>query len=130
MKACAQCAEDFEDAVLVFSSSGEVCPDCSEALEAPAKARLSPAAIVGLGAGFLPFVFSFRTSQSTTVNGQVVSSSSLGYVALLGGGIALLAGVVALLGASKATDKKKAMAVAGAVLLLGALQLARGFGLF
>ncbi|NOY91477.1 MAG: hypothetical protein GXP55_09725 [Deltaproteobacteria bacterium] len=59
-----------------------------------------------------------------------MSSSSLGYVALLGGGIALLAGVVALLGASKATDKKKAMAVAGAVLLLGALQLARGFGLF
>jgi hypothetical protein len=86
--------------------------------------------MVGLGAGLLPFIISIRSSQSTTVNGQVVSSSSLDYVALLGGGVALLAGAVALLSASKVADKKRPMAVAAAVLLLGAFQLVRGFGLF
>jgi len=59
-----------------------------------------------------------------------VDSSTIGYVALAGGGVAVLAGVVALLAARTAPDKKRPMMFAAGVLLLGAVQLARGFGLF
>ncbi len=132
MKTCARCSAEFADAQLVFSAEGEVCPPCAATLDAgaaSAPARLGPVAIVGLVAGLAPFALSVRSSQTTTVNGQVVASSSIDYIAQIGGGIALLAGLVALVAASRAAEKKRPAAIAGAVLLLGALQLARGFGL-
>ena len=90
--------------------------------------------IVGALAALAPFFFHFTTSSSNTVtlNDQVVTQSvtSLDYVAMVGGAIALVMALVgvARLGATPKSMKMKRLIASGAIALVGALQLARGFG--
>lgn len=85
--------------------------------------------IGGVGAA-LPFFIHYSASSSTTVNGVVTSSSFIDYVALAGGGIAVLFGIVslALLGKTAPTKKSLRAALGGGLLLVGVFQLLRGLG--
>lgn len=82
---------------------------------------------VAIAAGVVPFFFS--VGSTSTVNGQVVSH--IDYVAIGGGGIALLLGIAGLVGALKASDpgRQKRMGLAVLALLLGLYHLATGTGL-
>ena len=91
---------------------------------------LGPAAIVGLVAGAVPFFIHLGTSSTVVVNGEVVESTSTDYVALGGGGVAIIAGIAAILTAKNAgANKPKAMMVGAGVIALGVFQLLRGAGI-
>ena len=124
MATCAMCGGDFSEARLVHSENGLVCESC-EAESAPVDG-FSPPVIGGLVAGVVPFFLSITTSSEKTVNGEIVEQSFMDYVALGGGGLAIVFGAVALKAAMGSSPK--AMAPAVAALGLGVYQLLRGFG--
>jgi len=84
--------------------------------------------IGGLVSGVLPFFLSTTTVE--TVNGVVTSYRDT--AAIGGGGFASLIGLVGLVLALRGTGQGRGVAIglALASLALGALQLARGFGVF
>ena len=91
---------------------------------------MSPFSIIGLVAGLVPFILSLHSSSSYAINSEVVHSTHLDYVAVPGGGLALLLAAVAMVAglrdeaAGKGIRALVALAVAG----LGIYQLLRGFG--
>jgi hypothetical protein len=90
--------------------------------------------IVGALAALAPFFFHVTesSSNSVTINDQVVASTitSFDYVAMVGGAIALVMALVGFvrLGATPKSNKTKRLIASAAIALVGALQLARGFG--
>lgn len=84
----------------------------------------------------IPFFFSVRTSSNTMINGEVIAASSLDYVALVCGALALLTGGVELYqqqrpspGFEAPEDAKRPLPwMALAALLLGGFQVVRGLG--
>jgi len=87
--------------------------------------------VVGWLIGIVPFFIRFGTHRSTSVNGQVVSSSSIEYVALSAGAVVVVIGVIALVAAFRQDDRRLArIALAASVLLLGVFHLVRGVGIF
>lgn len=81
----------------------------------------------GLAAALIPFVCHANSTQ--TVNGVV--TSYIDYVALAGGGLAVLIGPFVLLRGMRATQRKgMTMAVGGLTVAIGLLQIALGLGLF
>ena len=87
--------------------------------------------IIGGVAGAIPFFVHVSSSSSTTVNGQVTSFVYRDWVAVGCGVVAVLFGLVTLVAARKEELQRSLAFAAGAgVLLLGGLQIARGFGVF
>jgi hypothetical protein len=85
--------------------------------------------VIGLVASLVPFVMSSSTSSSVTINGQVVESTYRDNIAIAGGAVALVCGVLAAVAERKpSVVRSKRLAMAVGVILLGAYQLARGFG--
>lgn len=82
---------------------------------------------VALAAAMVPFVCHY--AETRTVNGVVVSY--IDYVAITAGLIAIPLGLWGLFKARSATERRGvSLALAGAAVVLGAVQLALGFGLF
>ena len=123
-KPCAACGAETSAGSLVMSSCGEICPNCQLAEDSESAQGIPPLAIAALAAGVIPFGVSLSSSSTTTVNGQVTSSSYFDPVAVACGVLALVLGAVAI----KSSSNTKARAAAAVALLLGAVQLLRGFG--
>jgi hypothetical protein len=87
-----------------------------------------PLAAVVLGA--VPMIFTVSSSSSETVNGVVVASSHIDYVAAGAGPVAALLGIVGAVGAARAGGEHKGLRLAacGAAVLLGVYAALRGFG--
>jgi hypothetical protein len=119
----------MNELALVMSDKGEICEECEleEIQQGRIKALTAPG-IAGLVAGALPFFFNFSTSNSQTINGQVVESSHFDFVAVPCGALALLLSVVVGLTAL-GKGKAKRLPVAAGVLILGLVQLVRGLGI-
>ena len=88
------------------------------------------AAIAGGIAGLIPFVISSASTSSVTENGKVVSFSYHDNIAIIAGVVAVLCGIVAAATATKNKSGSTRLAIGIAVLVLGAFQIARGFGVF
>ena len=91
---------------------------------------MSTFSIIGLVAGIVPFFLSFHSSTSQSINGEVLHSTYVDYVAVPGGALALLMGVVALVDGlrNQAAGKGIRAGIAVAIAGLGIFQLLRGFG--
>jgi hypothetical protein len=81
-------------------------------------------------AGIAPFFLSASVASTETVNGEVVSSSYTDFVAIVGGAIAvvLALSVVGLFAKTADADKTKRYVGFVVLLVLGAFQVLRGFG--
>ena len=92
----------------------------------------SPIEIAGVAAALLPFVCSFNTSSSRTVNGVIVEESSTDFVAIGAGAVAIALGlyiITTLLPQTAAEDRLKRLAVVALMLAVGVYQvLVRGLG--
>src|SRR6266571_5130092 len=97
-------------------------------LRIPAKFP-GPIELLGGVAGLLPFVISFSSTHSTSVNGVVTNLVYRDWVAFGGGAVAALCGVVALLALRRPGKKGVRAAAAVGLLALGGVQVARGLGL-
>lgn len=133
MPNCTDCGRLYPDRELKLLAAGAMCFECAtNAGAAPARSTL-PLSGVGIAAAVaaaLPFFGHYTTSSSVTENGEVVASTYRDYVALTGGGFAVLLGAVALLGALKSTDRRNLrLGVVGGIVALGVLQLLRGLGM-
>jgi len=87
--------------------------------------------IAGIVLAALPFVCSFSSSSTRTVNGRVVEESNFDVVAAVAGAVAIGIGVfiVTYLARTHADDRLKRMGVIAGVILVGAFQLlVRGLG--
>jgi len=88
--------------------------------------------IAGVAAALLPFICTFSTSSSRTVNGVVVEESSTDFAAIVLGAVAIALGVVVLatlLGKTEESDRIKRLGAVGIMFVVGAFQLAvRGLG--
>lgn len=84
--------------------------------------------IAGIVAAAAPFICTFSTTS--TVNGQVVSSTDYAGIAL--GIVAILIGLstIRLWATTAPADLMKRRALTVGIIALGAFQLARGLGLF
>jgi hypothetical protein len=92
----------------------------------------SPLDIGGLALAVLPFICSFGSSSTTTVNGQVVEESSIDLFDILGGGGAVLLGLyiaATLLSQTSEADRPKRIALIVGVILLGVYHVATGLDL-
>jgi hypothetical protein len=87
--------------------------------------------IGGALAGLAPFAIHFSTSSVATVNGRVVSSSYLDYVAIVGGALAALAGLATIRAIRRTIPAQRTARLVTilALLGLGAFQILRGVGL-
>lgn len=139
---CANCGIDAPESELYYSEQGKICGSCQVELETDFATNsesvfVNPLSITGAIAGFLPFVFNLTSaserSAQVVIDGQVVQDTAdelvLNYTALGGGGIALIVGVILGVQALGADDHpKQRWGVAGVILVLGVIQLLRGFG--
>lgn len=118
--------------VLYTADARLVCPNCYyKAALAPASGRGSGSAgLVTAGGlvGLVPFLFHVTESSTVIVNGETVSATSRDYIALACGVVALVLGAIAAAGGVRAKASTGRMALRIAVIALGALQIARGFG--
>ncbi|MBM4360778.1 MAG: hypothetical protein FJ096_21940 [Deltaproteobacteria bacterium] len=95
---------------------------------APSRKRIHFVDILGLGAGILPFFLSFSSMKSVsatvTVDGKVVETveqaSHVDYIALGGGGLALLCGLAGLTLVRRARSKGERVALTVGTVALGA----------
>jgi hypothetical protein len=88
-------------------------------------------AIAGGAVGGFGFVFKMSTSKSTTVNAQLTSFEYRDWFSIACGVVAIVLGIITLSAARKEQLRRAlAFAAGNGVILLGGLQLARGFGVF
>jgi hypothetical protein len=85
-------------------------------------------AVAGLVAGLVPFVLSASSSHTVSVNGVVTVASYRDMVAIVGGAVAIICALIALVATRKSQIGSR-YAFPALVLVLGAYQLPRGFGL-
>lgn len=89
---------------------------------------------LGLVAGLVPFVLSFSTTTSTSSTTSADGGFSMGttttkhmdYVALGGGGIAILCALIGLAFIGKVKSRGARLGIFAALVALGVLQIARG----
>jgi len=130
--ACSACGQAVAGGDVLYTQNAEiVCPRCfaRDDLVATAARRDHRGLGAGLAIGVIPFAFHVSWSSSTTVNGEVTSYTSRDAVALVCGALALLIALFAAPGALRGKARRR-RALCGAVLALGAFQLAQGFGAF
>ena len=108
--------------------SNELDPDLR-----PRKPTIHFVDIVGLLAGAVPFALSYSkttSSYSSTAGGGLevgtVTTSHMDYVALGGGGLAILCAFVGLLMIGRMASRPLRFAVFAVLLALGGLQIIRG----
>jgi hypothetical protein len=86
--------------------------------------------ILGLIAGIIPFFVFIGSSSTSSVNGQVVSQSSLNLVAIIGGVIAVGMAFVGFRSLSeRGGNRNLYLALFAVLLVLGVFQVVRGIGL-
>lgn len=133
MPNCTDCGRLYPDLELKKLAAGVLCLECATNAGAAPAASTLPLSGVGIAAAVaaaLPFFGHYTTSSSVTENGEVVASTYRDYVALAGGGLAVLLGAVAVLGALKATDRRNLrLGLVGGIVALGLLQVLRGSGM-
>jgi len=132
MAACAKCGKAVENEAF----SGVFCQSCFEAeqsADAAARGGFLSKVPLSIAVAIVPFFVKFGSSStsSTMVNGQVVaqSSHSINYVAIALGPLAIVLGIAAIVSARKgpAETRLRTFILSGVGILLGALQLVRGF---
>lgn len=88
--------------------------------------------IGGIVAALLPFICTFSTSSTRTVNGRVVEETSTDYVAIVAGLIAIGIGIsifTTLFPRTDEYDRMKRLALIVGIIAVGAFQLlVRGIG--
>lgn len=127
---CAGCETDVAESEGFQSERGLLCASCNLDDElAPSGSGLPTPGIVGLVAGAAPFFAQMRSASTVTVNGRVVESSSLDFIALGGGGVAVACGLLVFATSRGLPDAARRMAIAAACVGLGAFQLLRGLGM-
>jgi hypothetical protein len=121
MQACAACGKEVDGSDLFMSAKGEVCAECNLDDEIQSRGMmLGSLTIVALIAAVLPF---FLTVWVTS-GGQTIS-----YIAVGGGGVAVLVGAAAIATAPKSGKARSRNLMASlAAVVLGAFHLLRGFG--
>ncbi|HEX7702970.1 MAG TPA: hypothetical protein VF403_19665 [Kofleriaceae bacterium] len=75
-------------------------------------------------------MISTASTSSVTENGKIVSFSYRDNIAIIAGVVAILCGIVAAATAAKNKSGSTRLAIGIAVIVLGAFQIARGFGVF
>ena len=86
--------------------------------------------IIGLIAGIIPFFIFIGSSSTSSVNGQVVSHSSLNLVAILGGVVAIIMAFIGFRSLSgRDGNRNLYLGLLAALLVLGVFQVVRGIGL-
>lgn len=132
METCSGCGAQIQGGDVLYTPAAKiVCPACfDKAAGDSSSGRSSVTGLVaaGLGAGIIPFFMSVTSSSSTSVNGQIVSSSSRDYIALVFGVAAAMFGAIAAAGAVRSKLGTTALAIRFAVIGLGGYQIAHGFG--
>ena len=88
--------------------------------------------IAGIVIAALPFLCSFSTTSSSSINGQVTSFQQTDFVAIGAGIIAILIGLstTRLWSQTSPDDLMKRRIVSVVILALGAFQVLRGLGIF
>lgn len=131
MDACLDCGAPVETPEL----SQVVCSNCHSKSHGGVDSTLpvDPVAGVGLGFAALPFVFSVRATESSSISGpgfEAVSSHTTDYVALGCGALAAIFAVVALLRAfgMRGGQRNVRLATAAVLFVLASFQFARGAG--
>jgi hypothetical protein len=77
--------------------------------------------IAGIVAAVLPFICNFSTSSKTTVNGKVVEETSINYVAILAGLVAIgIAATILVTLFPKTADNDRLKRI-GALVVIGAI---------
>ena len=127
--ACSSCATPVAEQALLYDAQArpvcQACFDRAPPVSSGAGSRMG-AGIAGLVCGAIPFGVSFATTSSTTMNGEVTSFVYRDWLAVVLGGLAIACGAVAVVGKRDA----RSVGIAALAIALGALQVARGFGLF
>jgi hypothetical protein len=120
--------------VLYAPDGRVVCGACFAKLDPAAGAAGPPwrgFAIAGGIAGAIPFAIHMATTSMTTMNGEVTSFVYRDWIAVACGVIAITLGAITI-GAARKEQLRRGLAFAAGIgiALLGALQIARGFGVF
>ncbi len=92
--------------------------------------RFSQSEILGVILGILPFFISFSSRSTSTVNGQVVSSS---YFDIFAVGCGIICVILAFASARSRlpklkTDRWVSIGIVAVILILGVVQILRGIG--
>ncbi|MCC6526964.1 MAG: hypothetical protein IT373_30230 [Polyangiaceae bacterium] len=130
MATCAKCGTEIDAARALLSPQGMVCEQChyAEASSAGGGTYGKGAGGLGVVLGVVPFFLHYGSVQTTTVNG-VTTVSGQDFVALGGGGGALLLGLVGVVAGLRAKSMPT-VGIAAAALALGVVQLLRGLLIF
>ena len=130
MKACEQCGTEVSESEMYISGDGEICASCQLDSEIfyrrPALSSVTLTALVG---GFAPFFMTWHYSSASTFNGVVTSYTYVDYIALTGGPIAIVAGLMGMITGIKASNKLQGIGIPFLAVLLGVVQIFRGFGM-
>jgi len=132
---CSVCGVAVSGASVLYAPDGRiVCPACSSKLGPPLDASKPPwrmFAIAGVVVAAAPFAVHMSTSSSTTFNGEVTSFIYRDWIAIICGVVAVMLGGIAVIVARR-EQLRRALAIAAGVgvAALGAIQIARGFGVF
>lgn len=132
---CSVCGVAVTGASILYTPDGRiVCPACFSKVPMPVdvgKPQWKIFAAAGGVAGVIPFAVHMSSSSSTTVNGHVTSFVYRDWVAVVCGVVAIMLGIIATAAARKEQLQRGLAFAAGiGVVLLGGVQIARGFGVF
>jgi hypothetical protein len=133
MQTCQMCGKAIMgDEVMYTTDAKVVCPGCFDTADVAVAATRSSGAsgllAGGAIAGLIPLFVHISESSTVMVNGEVVNATTRDYLALACGVVAALIGGIAAAGAVRSKAGGRALAIALAVVALGAYQIAHGFG--
>jgi hypothetical protein len=121
------------DQVQYTSDARVVCDACADRVElvcATERARPKGYAIAALLIALVPFGLSFSEASWSSANGVVTSYTYRDWFAIVGGTTAAVLGAFHLYLAWRSRAPRSSFLLGVAALALGAVQLARGFGMF
>lgn len=129
MQPCDSCLNEFLPEELSAFQGEKLCASClAEKRASPVKkVLLSPLGIAAALAAVVPFGMHATSVSSVTENGVLVSEHYRDFVAIAGGGLAMVLGLA--LGASGRGTKAVRWGVALVILAVGGWHVFRGFGL-
>ncbi|HTL32440.1 MAG TPA: tetratricopeptide repeat protein [Kofleriaceae bacterium] len=131
---CSMCGVPVAGASILYTPDGRiVCPACFGKVPMPTGSKPQWKIFAGAGAvaGVIPFGVHMSSSSYSTVNGHVTSFVYRDWVAVVCGVVAIMLGIIATAAARKEQLQRSLAFAAGiGVVLLGGVQIARGFGVF